>query len=86
MSNMCGLGLPAISLSASVRKNDDARDKASPIHAVFHSQIFLRQMRAGVALDAVGPGTRMRETSAITTPGTIRQTIATTETDTVSAR
>lgn len=55
-------GFPEISFNPSVIKKALARESPKPIHAIFHSYIFLRQMSAfGVDRCAVGPGIRRSE-------------------------
>lgn len=47
-----------------------ARDRARPIQAVFHSQIFLLQIRDfGVPRLAVGPGTKIKQTTKVMAAG-----------------
>lgn len=72
-----GRGLPKRFFMPWVIIKAVARDKASPIQPVFHSQSFLRQMSAfGVPRAAVGPGTKTRQTTRMIRAGAARATTA----------
>ena len=77
--------MPERSFRPSVMRKAEARATPSPIQAVFHSHIFLRQMSAlGVECGIVGPGTKSREIRAVITPGATTETTMSTPTETVS--
>lgn len=64
----------------------EANDRPKPIHAVFHSHILRRHIKAlGVLGDAVGPGMKSKEIAAVMTPGATRTTTMSTPTVTVSS-
>lgn len=56
--------------------NAVARERARPIHPVFHSQSFLLQINdLGVPLLAVGPGTKIRQTMRMMAAGATSEII-----------
>lgn len=70
LDNKSGRGFPNNNFMPWVIMKAVARDRARPIHAVFHSQAFLRQMSAfGVPRLAVGPGTKIRHTTKVMKAG-----------------
>ena len=70
-----GRGFPKSSFIPCVIRKAEAKAKASPIQAVFHSHSLRCQIRLlGVAFDTVGPGTRVREITSVITAGARRPT------------
>lgn len=87
MASAHGRGLPVKSFNPSVMRNALDNASPSPIHAAFHSQIFLRQISDfGVDRFAVGPGRRINEMTAVMIAGATTTTTSKTATETVSLR
>lgn len=69
-----GRGFPKRFFIPWVIMNAIARESASPDHAVFHSQIFLFQIKDLEVPLAVGPGTRTRQTTNVMAAGMTKAT------------
>lgn len=75
LESRSGLGFPNRFFMPWVIKKAVARERAKPIHPVFHSQSFLLQISAfGVPRSAVGPGTKTRDTNMTMAAGMTRET------------